>query len=75
MRNTCQACLYFKPFFGESRGQCRRFPPVRINASESGFPTVGPDQSCGEHVRSSVAPPKAEAPKEETKPQAKKGKG
>jgi len=34
--------------YGTSYGNCRRFPPKRIDATVSGFPMVVQDEWCGE---------------------------
>lgn len=56
----CKSCRHFCPYVYEldadddddqllsDYGECRRFPPKRVPAEESGFPIVDESMWCGE---------------------------
>lgn len=53
---VCKNCKHFCPFIYDfddggiptDYGECRRFPPKRVPAEESGYPVVEQDMWCGE---------------------------
>ena len=57
--NTCANCKFYasgeyeidEVEYEPSYGLCRRFPPRRIDGSNSGFPVVEDDWWCGEHQK------------------------
>lgn len=57
MAVNCRNCRFFIPDSFEqddieyelTYGQCRRYPPKRIDENVSGFPMVEEDWVCGEH--------------------------
>lgn len=56
--NKCESCRFFHRHAEaspERPGQCRRFPPERINATTSTWPMVAPGDGCGEHLLSGAA--------------------
>lgn len=52
---TCKNCRFYVRHEYENldvildHGECRRYPPKRLNVTESGFPTVIDDCLCGEY--------------------------
>ena len=55
----CSNCQFYitEPYeidgvtYVRSCGECRRYPPKRIDSTMSGFPYVEDDWWCGEHLK------------------------
>jgi hypothetical protein len=45
----CDTCKFFQEVDMEERGECHRYPPSFIPGADSSWPTVKPDDWCGEY--------------------------
>jgi hypothetical protein len=47
----CEDCRWWEPIRGTGEGECHRFPPIRVNVTNTCFPQTFAWQWCGEFQR------------------------